>query len=50
VLRRRRSTAELFPAEIAAEPGGTRFIDYFQRDRITGEAKGIIAIDLEALA
>jgi hypothetical protein len=41
---------ELFPAEVVAEPGGTRFLDYFQRDRITGEAKGIVAIDLGALA
>jgi Family of unknown function (DUF6932) len=37
---------ELFPAEVAAEPGGTRFLDYFQRDRLTGEPKGIVAIDL----
>jgi hypothetical protein len=41
---------ELFPAEAAAEPGGMRFVDYFQRDRVTGEAKGIIAIDLEVPA
>jgi hypothetical protein len=41
---------ELFPAEVAAEPGGTRFLDYFQRDRITGDAKGIVAIDLEVPA
>ena len=39
---------ELFPAEVAAEPGGTRFLDYFQRDRPTGKPKGIVAIDLEA--
>ena len=41
---------ELFPAEVAAEPGGMRFVDYFQRDRVTGAAKGIVAIDLGALA
>ncbi len=41
---------ELFPAEAAAEPGGMRFVDYFQRDRVTGAAKGIVAIDLGALA
>ncbi len=40
---------ELFPAETAAEPAGTTFLDYFQRDRDTGEPKGIIAIDLGAL-
>jgi hypothetical protein len=41
---------ELFPAEVRAEPGGTRFLDYFQRDRSTGEAKGLVAIDLEVWA
>lgn len=41
---------ELFPAEVAAERGGMRFVDYFQRDRISGERKGIVAIDLGAWA
>jgi hypothetical protein len=41
---------ELFPAEVAAEPGGMRFVDYFQRDRVTGAAKGILAVDLGAWA
>jgi hypothetical protein len=41
---------ELFPAEVAAEPGGIRFVDYFQRDRVSGERKGIVAIDLGAWA
>jgi len=41
---------ELFPAETAAEPAGTTFLDYFQRDRDTGEPKGIIAIDFRALS
>jgi hypothetical protein len=41
---------ELFPAEVAAEPGGMRFVDYFQRDRTSGERKGIVAIDLGAWA
>lgn len=40
---------ELFPAETAAEPAGTTFLDYFQRDRDTGQSKGIIAIDIGAL-
>jgi hypothetical protein len=40
---------ELFPAETAAEPSGTRFLDYFQRDHRTGEAKGIVTIDLAEL-
>jgi hypothetical protein len=41
---------ELFPARSAAEPGGTTFLDFFQHDRVTGEPKGIVAIDLEAWA
>lgn len=41
---------ELFPADLPAEPSGTRFLDYFQRDRESGEPKGIVAIDLGGLA
>jgi hypothetical protein len=37
---------ELFPVEASAEPSGTSFLDYFQRDRESGERKGIIAIAL----
>ena len=37
---------ELFPVEASAEPAGTTFLDYFQRDRESGEPKGIIAITL----
>ncbi len=37
---------ELYPADWAAEPGGMRLLDYFQRDRITKQPKGIIAVDL----
>ncbi len=40
---------ELFPSEASAEPGGTRFLEYFQQDRETGKRKGIIAINLEDL-
>lgn len=40
---------ELFPAETAADPAGTTFLDYFQHDRDTGQPKGIVAIDLGAL-
>jgi hypothetical protein len=39
---------ELFPAQAAAEPAGTVFLDYFQHDRTTGGAKGIVAIELGA--
>ncbi len=37
---------ELFPATDAADPLGTLFRNFFQRDR-DGNAKGIIIIDLE---
>lgn len=40
---------EFFIADRAAIPSGTRFIDFFQEDKSTGEAKGIIAIDLGGL-
>jgi hypothetical protein len=35
---------ELFFADAAADPAGTRFVDFFQRDR-TGQPKGIVALD-----
>lgn len=38
---------ELFPADWAADPLGTRYLDYFQRDKMTGEPKGIVALELE---
>ncbi len=41
---------ELFVADSAATPAGTRFVDFFQQDKTTGDAKGIIAIDLGGLA
>lgn len=44
--QKERFGGELFPADFAAEPAGTRFLDYFQQDRETGEPKGIITIDL----
>jgi hypothetical protein len=40
---------ELFPAEVPADPAGTRFLDYFQQDKTTGAPKGIIALDLKDL-
>ena len=47
--QKERFGGELFPADSAAEPSGTRFLDYFQRDRTTGGPKGIVAINLEEL-
>lgn len=37
---------EMFPADLSADPAGTRFVDYFQQDKTTGKPKGIVALDL----
>jgi hypothetical protein len=47
--QKQRFRGELFPAEAIADPDGTRFLDYFQRDKLTGDPKGIVALDLEDL-
>lgn len=47
--QRTRFGGELFPADWEADPHGTRFLDYFQQDKVTGERKGIVAVDLEGL-
>jgi hypothetical protein len=39
----------MFVANSAATPDGTRFLDFFQIDKHTGLAKGIVALDLGAL-
>lgn len=41
---------EFFPADAAADPAGTSFLDFFQRERGAPQHKGIIEIDLEDLA
>lgn len=40
---------ELFPAEASADSSGAVFLNFFQRDKNTGDPKGIIAIDLRSL-
>jgi hypothetical protein len=47
--QKERFRGELFPAEAVASPDGTRYLDYFQRDKLTGERKGIVSLDLEDL-
>ena len=37
---------ELFPASFAANSAGDTFLDFFQKDKSTGQPKGIVAIDL----
>lgn len=40
---------ELFPAEWPADAAGTFFLDFFQVDKLTGDLKGIVVIELEEL-
>jgi len=40
---------EFFPADAMANAAGTNFLLFFQRDKDTGQPKGIVAIDLERL-
>jgi hypothetical protein len=47
--QKQRFHGELFPAQAIAAPDGTRFLDYFQRDKLTGDPKGIVALNLEDL-
>jgi hypothetical protein len=47
--QKERFGGELFPTDLAADPRGTRFLDFFQRDRGTREAKGILELDLGVL-
>jgi len=37
---------ECFPSSVGADANGTTFLDYFQKDRITGKTKGIIRLQL----
>jgi len=40
---------ELFPASFPAAPSGRTLLAFFQIDRRTGEAKGIVRVDLGGL-
>jgi hypothetical protein len=40
---------ELFVSSAVADLLGTRFLDFFQRDAITGRPKGSVAIDPESV-
>ena len=46
--QKRKYHGELFISSLPAD-GGLTFLDFFQRDKATGNPKGIIAIDLEGL-
>lgn len=43
--QKRKYYGELFIANQQL-PGGTRFLDFFQRDKATGQPKGIVALSL----
>jgi hypothetical protein len=45
-MQKRRYGGELFPANAIAAPPNTRYLEFFQIDRRSGEAKGIVGIDL----
>lgn len=40
---------EMFPAEFVEGNSGKTFLEFFQQDKNTGTAKGIVAIDLRTL-
>ena len=44
--QKRKYHGEMFISSLPAD-GGLTFLDFFQRDKATGNPKGIIAIDLE---
>jgi hypothetical protein len=45
-LMRKKYKGDLFPAEIPEGTSGKLFLDFFQTDKITGEPKGIIALNI----
>ncbi len=47
--QKRKYGGELFPADWPADAHGTSFLHFFQRDRVSGRPKGIVAIDLGGL-
>jgi hypothetical protein len=44
-----RFSCEFFPANAVADVSGRTYLDFFQRNPINGELKGIIALDLRRL-
>ncbi len=47
IAQKARFGGELFPARMAADPEGTPYLDFFQRNRSDDRPKGILEIDLE---
>jgi len=47
--QKRKYFGEFFPADMQEGRTGRTFVDFFQQDKDTGTAKGIIAVDLRTL-
>jgi len=45
-IMKKKYKGDLLPAEIPEGTSGKLFLDFFQTDKITGEPKGIIALDI----
>ena len=41
---------EMFPADLLEASSGTVFLEFFERDRETGDQKGVVEIDLGELS
>lgn len=50
VAQKAKYGGELFPSLALADPAGNTFLEFFQIDKATGEAKGIVAIDLQKVS
>jgi hypothetical protein len=48
-LQKAKYFGELFPARVRADLNGSVFLDFFQIDKSTGNAKGIVAMHLQRL-
>jgi len=49
VTQKAKFGGEFFPSTVGADAAGTLFLDFFQVNKDTGAAKGIVAIDLRGL-
>jgi hypothetical protein len=45
-VQKERFRGELFPADLVTEPEGIPVLEFFQRERIPGLAKGIVQVEL----
>jgi hypothetical protein len=48
-VQKQKYGGELFPADAPADLDGTNFLRFFQRDKGSGAAKGIVALELGVL-